>query len=258
MRPLSAVALLATVTQSSLLAQSDRCRDVLTVAYNTLGITRAGSIASAARNWFCSSRFKSDVQKSAGGGSITVPIKGIPFKFGGSYEGGTATESRDAFCSDASAEFSSHDASTMVAQVLNRDAVQAWVQCYVVKGRATAVQLSETLSGDEIVVRASHVISLNSGQRITPIVVDFLVTGADPIRGQWVKGAEVGPGGIAHEFHRRSEDLPVSITLMTTEGTSDPVEIPARIYPTEVGEIRVTWTETYAVEVPAGGWTRNR
>jgi hypothetical protein len=233
---------------SRLTAQPDQCRDVLVAAYNRLDLRQNASSSAAARSWFCSDQFFSDVSRHAAGGSLTVPIEGIPLSFGGNSQTQRATEARLQFCRSSNQAFTNQDALSIFSQVVEKETIRAWQDC--MRGRndaGSAIALSESVNGSEIIVTARFDLRINS-QVAAPRVVDIFVSGARPVRGQWLPSAEVTPGGIVHVFRRTSDEMPVSITLATTQGSSAPLQIAARELPVLVGEIEVEWEESYTAE----------
>src|SRR5688572_10070163 len=241
---------LTCVLASKFSPAQDQCRDVLEAAYNKLSINQSSSAAAAAKSWFCSDKFLSDIGSNAAGGTITVPIEGVPVEFGGSSNSERSLQIREQFCQSSSSSFSSEEAFVMFSQVVEKRTIEAWENCMRDRLRNTGsgITLFESVSGNDIYVTARFNIINDADRTTRPIVIGCYYSGVTMIAGQWTKGTEVTTGGIIQQFKRKNENEPVSITLQTTQGLSQPIIIKVKEYPLEIGDIKVEWEEPYQGE----------
>lgn len=229
----------------------DLCKDVLNAAYSRLEISYSKSATSAAKEWFCSDKFFSDIREYSATGSVTVPIKGIPFVFKASGNSSTSLQKRELFCAENESFFSMDQALTLFSQVVEKRTIEAWEKCMVEKMRATAgtsIYLEEEVIGNDIFVKAKFRIVDDESRHKRPLVMTYFVTNANQVKGDWQAGQEVPLTGILHQFKRIDEHKPVTITLTTTQGISQTLTIKGKEYPLEVGYINASWEEPYQAE----------
>jgi hypothetical protein len=229
----------------------DYCNDVLVAAYNTLSINSSQSSVSAAKSWFCSDNFFSDIRDHAAGGKITIPIYGVPVEFGGTYNSQSSLQKREQFCSSSSSYFSNDQALVIFKQVVEKRTIEAWERCMIEKFKAignSSIYLEEDISGNEIFVKAKFRITDESSRDIRPLVMTCIYTNAIMLKGDWREGNEVPLSGIIQHFRRIDENEPVTIVLTATRAVSQTLFIRAKEYPFEVGEITATWEEPYQGE----------
>lgn len=228
----------------------DQCKDVLEAAYNRLSITQTNSASAAAKSWFCSDKFFSDIKKNSAGGTITVPIEGVPVEFGYTNNSDEALQSREKFCQSSSSSFSSDQAMVMFSQVVEKRTIEAWENCMRIthQGNGTSITLNETVVGNDIYVTAKFNINTDADRNVRPVIIGCYYSGANEVAGQWTKGTEVTTSGIIQQFRRQNENDPVSITLQTSQGLSQPLVIKGKEYPMEIGNIKVDWEEPYQGE----------
>lgn len=229
----------------------DYCKDVLDAAYNRLSISSNQSSVSAAKNWFCSDNFFSDIKNFTASGSISIPIEGVPIKFGASGNDYSSLQKREQVCKSSSNYFSSDQALTIFKQVVEKRTIEAWERCMIEKFRGsagTSIYLEEEVTGNDIFVKAKFRIVDDASRDKRPLVMSYFFTNAYDIKGDWVTGKEVPLTGILHQFRRKDENEPVTITLTTTQGISQTLTIKGKEYPLEIGYIRATWEEPYQGE----------
>lgn len=209
-------------------AHADECKDALIhAAYDRLEISTDRDVASAAKGWFCSDRFMQQASSKESGGGVTIPINGVPIGFSGSHSSAKSLAERDSFCADNSQRFSEKDLVEISGQFVRREALDAWTSC--MRDRSglgvTGIVLSPTVAGRDITVVARLQVALDGAEKITPFVLDVLVTGGTVGKGRWSEGALLTQGGLPQLFRRASEEDTVVITLVTTAGSSQPLVI---------------------------------
>jgi hypothetical protein len=224
----------------------DYCKDVLDAAYNRLSISSNQSSVSAAKNWFCSDNFFSDIKNFTASGSISIPIDGIPIKFGASGNDYSSLQKREQVCNSSSSYFSSDQALTIFKQVVEKRTIEAWERCMIEKFRGsagTSIYLEEEVTNNDILVKAKFRITDDALRDKIPLVMSYFITNAYDIKGDWVTGKAVPLTGILHQFRRKDENETVTITLTTTLGISQTLTIKGKEYPLEIGYIKATWEE---------------
>jgi hypothetical protein len=129
------------------------CGDVL--AGGTFDIVATASQSNydvTVKEWFCSDRFYQHEKTRKGGAGVSVPIEGIPVKFGADWDNKDKITEREAFCSDSERTFNYFEAEAVLRQVASQTIVQAWLECMKLYVRPEVLHTTSSLSSDQKVL----------------------------------------------------------------------------------------------------------
>ncbi|MBI3137325.1 MAG: hypothetical protein HYZ15_01935 [Sphingobacteriales bacterium] len=114
----------------SLISFSQECDKLLQGGlYSFTSMTNTGSFNQDLRTYFLSEKFKSDMKSGKWGGSITVPIEGVPVTFGMDYSEDKYQEFREKILSVTQLSISSNFYQTTFSSIPNTNLYQSYVEC---------------------------------------------------------------------------------------------------------------------------------
>lgn len=159
-------------------AAAQECSDVLTGIYDFRATASSQEQAGSFANWFCNS---DSVDSS---GNATVPIKGVPFQFGGELN--WAKER----CGSSSSDISSSSQFLSIIQTVNESVVYAWQQCMAQPGFKAGVIYSSDPRRFHVVLSYVPVSASLSAATLKPGDDGFLISGDASCAGNWIQNED--------------------------------------------------------------------
>jgi hypothetical protein len=124
------VSILVTIFEISSAVADDKCVPILTAAaHDNYNFTYTDNLSTSAKNFFCDEQFSSYQGKDGQSFGLTVPIEGVPVRFGMDSTGEKASESRRKFCQNSSAKFDERTSMRIIQSIVRKDALDAFVEC---------------------------------------------------------------------------------------------------------------------------------
>ncbi|WP_449397426.1 hypothetical protein [Chryseobacterium wanjuense] len=97
--------------------------------YSFTGMTNTGSFSQDLRTYYLSEQFKTDMKNGKWGGSLTIPVKGVPFTLGASDSEERFQQFRSMIMSETTLNISSDYYQTTFASIPNTNLYEAFNQC---------------------------------------------------------------------------------------------------------------------------------
>lgn len=97
--------------------------------YSFTGMTNTGSFSQDLRTYYLSEKFKTDMKNGKWGGSITIPIKGVPLTLGANESEEKFQEFRSKIISETNLQIQSDYYQTTFSSIPNTNLYEAFNQC---------------------------------------------------------------------------------------------------------------------------------
>lgn len=229
-------------------ADEDACRaELLTALKDVTSETTISSVSAGVKKWFCSDSYEQLIRNNDARADITVPIKGVPVKFGAGSNSAESRTMRTNFCASAETTIDDYQATSIAKQVVSPAAVAVYKTC-TERTPASFINLTHTLNGSTIILTAKFT-PLVQDQR-NPIIEGLTLVGATGGGGYFSIGKRIPIEGIS-EIYQRTGPEPVTIGIHTTAG-SKILTLPRNLEGQPAGNFIVKTSYEYHEEVDLG------
>ncbi|WP_136621495.1 MULTISPECIES: hypothetical protein [Mesorhizobium] len=217
-RALFLVGACLTATQSGA-SDYDICREPLKESLKSI-IERRNDLTEyqSTKAWFCSDKFYEDIKSRGGNINLSIPVKDKSYSLVGGFESDDSHKSREAFCSDSSAEFSRDSMDYLYVSVADKEAFSSFNQCIdtiAQKNPADLLQLTARDEGSFVFFTVKFTPPV--GVTIDDPMVSSLVTSGGTCSGDLAVGAKINREGRALVCTRNPKDE-LSFAVFTDRG----------------------------------------
>lgn len=186
--------------------------------YSFTGMTNTGSFSQDLKTYYLSEQFKSDMKSGKWGGSLTVPVKGVPFTLGANDSEEKFQEFRSKILSETTLNISSEYYQTTFSSIPNTNLYEAFNQCMQTVCSSNTIgflPVQEIISEDYVVFTVVYRPQVPTDAM--PKVQYFKVENATSVSNSLAVGQVLSPTTIISV--RRQPEKDIILTLQTDRGT---------------------------------------
>jgi hypothetical protein len=188
--------------------------------YSFTNMTNTGSFSSDLRTYYLSEQFKSDMKSGKWGGSLTLPIEGIPISIGANFSDDQFSEFRNKILQTTQFSIKSDFFKTSFSTIPNTNLYQAYVECQKISGD---VSKTGFIQGTNIETENTVVFAIYYRKQAPndpmPIVRNFNVEpSGSVISGNLTQGQKLNSFSVLITC-KRDPDKDLILSLLTDRGS---------------------------------------
>lgn len=188
--------------------------------YSFTNMVKSGSFSKDLRTYYLSEQFKSDLKNGKWGGSLTIPIEGIPFSIGADFSEDQFSEFKSKILSVTELNISQNFYQTSFSTIPNTNLYDAYVKCVQIEKdlSKTGFIQGENVETEDIVVFTIYYRPQAPGDPM-PVVKDFTIQPEGSIQSGGFKIGETLNSFSLLVTAKRNLEKDLILTLVTDRGT---------------------------------------